>query len=307
MSLRKRSITGLLFGAAMTGGTLIHPLGYMLLYLLILVLALREFWAISAESTIRPWLRYFRIGSGLLMGLAFPLALFLSLEVSLDTKLLIDWWYFPVPSSLFTGGVFAGFLYVGLFTGLFLLGGFFIALIAELYGAAAHPFQHLAYLAASIFYLAFPAWMLLMLPPALTMSLLLLIWANDSFAYLFGRKIGKTPLFPRLSPKKTWEGTLSGMLGSIVAAFLAYFLFVNDWSLLAGTNLVLLIATALALSLVGTAGDLVESMLKRQIGIKDSGHFLPGHGGMLDRFDSFFLVVPFAFLLFSFYQLSGWG
>lgn len=292
----------------MIGGTLVHPLAYMGLYMLILVLALLEFWALCAEQDIRPWLRYVRIGTGLVMGMAFPLSLFVALDLQLPALDLAssEWWYFSAPSSLFVAGAFDGLLYVGLLTGLFLVGGFFIALLTELYGAAKHPFLHLAYLSGSIFYLAFPMWMLFTLPPALIMSVLLLIWANDSFAYLFGRKIGKTPLFPRLSPNKTWEGTLSGVLGSIVAAFLAYSLFVNDWENLNAVNILTLVGAALVLGFVGTAGDLVESMFKRQMGIKDSGNLLPGHGGVLDRFDSLFLVIPFAFLLFRFYQWSGW-
>jgi phosphatidate cytidylyltransferase len=130
--------------------------------------------------------------------------------------------------------------------------------------------------------------------PALVFGLLLLVWASDSFAYLIGSRIGKTKLFPRISPGKTWEGTLGGILGAVTAAFVLHYLFPTELTL----------NTWLGLSLIavvfGTLGDLIESMLKRSLNVKDSGNLMPGHGGMLDRFDAFMFFVPWAVLFLSF-------
>ena len=112
-------------------------------------------------------------------------------------------------------------------------------------------------------------------------------WANDTGAYLIGSQIGRTKLFPRISPKKTWEGSAGGVLVTFLAGYLLSRIFSDislvDWCVLAGI-----------VSIFGSLGDLVESMLKRSLQIKDSGNLLPGHGGFLDRFDAFIFLLPFA-------------
>jgi phosphatidate cytidylyltransferase len=125
----------------------------------------------------------------------------------------------------------------------------------------------------------------------LILSLLLLIWTNDTFAYIGGSMMGKHKLFPAHSPKKSWEGFIVGILGASGAAILLhlYLLSEFDW-------LFSLIMACIA-SVIGTMGDLLESMIKRNAGIKDSGSIMPGHGGFLDRFDAFIFVIPFVFLL----------
>lgn len=113
------------------------------------------------------------------------------------------------------------------------------------------------------------------------------IWMNDSFAYLVGRKIGKTKLFERISPNKTWEGTLGGIFFStLFLSIFAYFYEANFsfW----------LILINILICILATLGDLIESNLKRFTQVKDSSQFLPGHGGFLDRLDSLLLVIPFA-------------
>lgn len=119
------------------------------------------------------------------------------------------------------------------------------------------------------------------------LSLVLMIWMNDTMAYLVGSFIGKTPFSP-ISPKKTWEGTIGGALLTIIgAAIWGYFTdyySMTDWMVL-----------ALCAAIAGTAGDLLESKLKRLANIKDSGTMMPGHGGALDRFDSILVATPFAF------------
>ena len=115
---------------------------------------------------------------------------------------------------------------------------------------------------------------------------LVLIWISDSGAYLIGRKLGKTKLFEKHSPKKTWEGFLGAGLFTMAGGFVIYTL-END------KDLGFWMLTALIVWIVGTLGDLFESSIKRTFGVKDSGTFLPGHGGFLDRFDSLIMVIPY--------------
>lgn len=123
----------------------------------------------------------------------------------------------------------------------------------------------------------------------LPLMLILFIWMNDTMAYLCGSFVGKTKFFPEISPKKTLEGTLGGILFTM--AFAAVWGYYTDWF-----PLWQWIVFGGIASLVGTAGDLLESKLKRLAGIKDSGTMMPGHGGALDRFDSLLFAAPFAFI-----------
>ena len=125
--------------------------------------------------------------------------------------------------------------------------------------------------------------------PGLIVLVFCLLWANDIFAYLTGRLLGKHKLFPRISPGKTIEGSIGGLVFTLIAT--AVFAHYADW---------LQIPVALGMAAIavvfGTLGDLCESMLKRQAGVKDSGKLIPGHGGILDRFDSVMFSVPFIFV-----------
>ena len=122
----------------------------------------------------------------------------------------------------------------------------------------------------------------------LPLALILMLWTNDTMAYLVGSFIGKTPFSP-ISPKKTWEGTIGGAVLTIAGAAVFGMYYTKfpmiDWIML-----------ALCASVAGTAGDLLESKLKRLADIKDSGTMMPGHGGALDRFDSLLVATPFAFV-----------
>jgi len=118
-------------------------------------------------------------------------------------------------------------------------------------------------------------------------AMFLLIWANDTFAYLTGRLIGRTKLFERISPKKTWEGTLGGILMTLLVGFLMGTFFPDSGSIGFWIGAAVIIAPCAIL------GDLYESLFKRSLKIKDSGSILPGHGGILDRFDAVFFSVPF--------------
>lgn len=127
------------------------------------------------------------------------------------------------------------------------------------------------------------------------LGLIVMNWSNDVFAYFTGRLFGKHFLAPDISPKKTVEGAAGGMLATILASYLVNtYLFNTEFAL--HTILILGISVWLA----GTLGDLYESKMKRIIGTKDSGHLLPGHGGFLDRFDSFFFVIPVGIFVLSF-------
>ena len=124
-------------------------------------------------------------------------------------------------------------------------------------------------------------------------SILVLIWVNDSFAFIVGKNFGKTKLFVTVSPKKTVEGFIGGFAFSLIAAYFISTLN-KDFSL---TNWFIIAAIV---SIIGTIGDLVESKLKRQANIKDSGTIMPGHGGILDRLDSLLFAAPFVYLYINF-------
>lgn len=124
----------------------------------------------------------------------------------------------------------------------------------------------------------------------LLMSVLLLVVANDTFGYLFGAWLGKHPMAPRISPKKSWEG-MAGSIGGAVVVGIALCLFALHAPWWVG------IALAVPSVLASTAGDLAESMVKRELGIKDMSHLLPGHGGVMDRLDSMLFAVPVGYLV----------
>ena len=163
------------------------------------------------------------------------------------------------------------------------------------------PFQNIAITILAVCYVAIPFSFYLALgfmgagfSYILPLSLLLLIWANDSGAYIFGVTLGKHRLFERHSPKKSWEGFVGGIfIASLVAWILSGY--VNT---IAPTHWLML---AILVGLVGTFGDLVESMFKRSLNIKDSGSFLPGHGGLLDRFDSLIFAAPLVYIYLTYF------
>jgi len=171
-----------------------------------------------------------------------------------------------------------------------------LGLLYFLFSKKGEQFNNLNKFLAGLFYIGGGCIFLTMIPykndefaKYLIMGIFILIWVNDSFAYLVGRSIGRTKLFPSVSPKKTIEGALGGFVFTLAAAFFMakYEPIVNvtQWMTLAGVIVV-----------VGNLGDLVESKLKRVAGVKDSGALLPGHGGMLDRLDSLVFAAPFAYL-----------
>ena len=132
--------------------------------------------------------------------------------------------------------------------------------------------------------------------PKILISIFILIWTNDSFAYIVGKSIGKTKLFARISPKKTIEGFIGGVVFCVSASYLISKYYIE----IAEGKMFIWIIIALIVGVFGTTGDLIESKFKRFAGVKDSGKIMPGHGGVLDRLDSVIFVAPIVFL---FYQI----
>lgn len=170
----------------------------------------------------------------------------------------------------------------------------FMTFVYELYTGSKEPFSNIANMFMGMIYIGIPFALLDFIAfdgtyfyADTVFGLLLMTWANDSAAYLFGSVYGRRKLFPRISPKKTWEGSAGGMVVTFLIAWLLSYFFLElalyHWMALAAIVVVF-----------GTLGDLVESMLKRSVAAKDSGSLLPGHGGVLDRFDGFIFLLPFA-------------
>ena len=178
-------------------------------------------------------------------------------------------------------------------------------LISELYLKNENPINSWAYTMLGQMYIAMPFSMINVLAfqqgemgqvtfdSLLPLSIFIFLWTNDTGAYLCGSFFGKHKLFPRISPKKSWEGSIGGgLLVLIVAGVIGYFTNTDtDPHML---SIPAWIGLGLVVVVFGTWGDLVESLFKRTLGIKDSGNILPGHGGMLDRFDSSLMAIPAA-------------
>ena len=259
-----RTFTGIIFVAAIVSAICIHPYSFLALFALVVGLALWEFYGWGMEY--KGWNELFGITGGI---------------------------YLFTATFLFAGGFVSGYIFYPYV--LFLL----IVLISSLYHTGSEPIIHCAMSFFAQFYCAgllstmnfiifdpvtklyFPYYALL---------IFIFVWLNDTGAYLTGITFGKHRLFQRISPKKSWEGFLGGLtitaLSSQIIAY--YFPQIINWyhSL----------AIAIVVVIFATYGDLVESLLKRSSKVKDSGILLPGHGGILDRFDSAILVSPAVFL-----------
>lgn len=174
----------------------------------------------------------------------------------------------------------------------------FSVFIAELYKKNPSPFTNIAYTFTGIIYVIIPFCFFYSLGFIqdngeynfhLPLSFLLMLWASDTGAYLFGMKLGKTKLFERHSPKKSWEGFFGGVFTSVLVAYIISLFFTELSPVVLGGMAVLIVS-------FGTLGDLVESMLKRSLNVKDSGNILPGHGGFLDRFDGLLIAAPIVYV-----------
>ena len=246
----------------------------LLLFFLVALLGLNEYYRISEKLNAAPYK---------LVGTAFGIALFTWFSL----PALQIWLHMDLTS---VGRVLAGALLLCPFV--FLL----IALFSD------HPSNlwNILHSLLGLLYVVLPFSLLIIIPirftgqsfdydPFRILGIIFLIWTNDTMAYLGGSLFGKTKMYERISPGKTWEGTLIGATCTVVVGFVLN---------LAGTYPQEFVwpVVALLVAALGTCGDLVESMLKRMAGVKDSGQIMPGHGGALDRFDSLIFVTPFVYL-----------
>ncbi len=170
---------------------------------------------------------------------------------------------------------------------------FALSAIVQLWKQSDQPFRDAAYSMVPLLYIGLPLSLMLALVPdagaRVVLMLVLMVWLNDSGAYIGGSLFGKHKMWERHSPGKTWEGTAFGVLVTVLVA-----VFVGPW-IQPAVAWYHWLALGLICSVIDTLGDLVESMLKRSVGMKDSGNIMPGHGGFLDRFDSLLIIMPFAF------------
>lgn len=177
--------------------------------------------------------------------------------------------------------------------------------ICELYRKSATPIANIATSLLGALYVAFPMALLLIVPmllgvgkwnPWIMIFYIFIIWANDVFAYLFGITLGRHRLFERISPKKSWEGFFGGLLGAMAMGWVA--------ATILEASVPMWVGLALVAAISGVFGDLVESLMKRSVDVKDSGNIIPGHGGWLDRFDALILSAPFVFIYACLYTLA---
>jgi phosphatidate cytidylyltransferase len=266
--MRIRAITGFFFIIVMLASVLLDHYVFGAFYLLLSSFALWEFYGLVKKAGIKP-----NLVTGLLNGI-FIYVIFALLSAPSENdyhKLL-----FLLPVTL--SGVFIQELFKKNDAPFTNIGYTYLGLIFTIIPFTF--FHGLAYVSGT-FNFHFP------------LAFLLMLWANDTGAYLVGSKLGKTKLFERHSPKKTWEGLIGGILITALAAYIIS-LYYTDLPLQHW------IWIGVIISCFGTTGDLIESMFKRSIDVKDSGGILPGHGGLLDRFDGLLIAAPivYAYLYF---------
>ena len=264
----QRAVTGVLFVIVLVGCILYSPLSFGILFTIISALSVHEFaqlvsksGEVSINKTITP------LGGAYL----FPALMSFCTQQSVGARVFLPY-----------------------------LGLLLYMMITELYLKKKNPTGNWAYSMLSQLYVALPFALLNVLAfqnspetgsvtynPILPLSIFVFIWLSDTGAYCVGSLIGKHRLFERISPKKSWEGSIGGGIFSIASSlgFAHFFPFMPGWQW---------VGLAIVVVIFGTWGDLTESLMKRQLGIKDSGNILPGHGGMLDRFDSALMAIPAA-------------
>jgi len=265
-NLTQRLITGILGSAAIIAGVSVGEWTYFLIFLVITLFTLLEFYTLMGLDGLAPQKAY-----GTFCGvLIFCLSFFIEGQIPVNGKILTSEYYlliFPLVSCIYMIKLYKKF--------------------------ERKPFTNIAFTFLGIFYVAVP---FVLLNVAvfdegrynyeIILGSLLILWASDTGAYFAGTRFGKRKLFERISPKKSWEGFVGGALLALVFAFgcslYLHSLAIEQW-----------IIVGILIIVGGTFGDLIESLLKRSIEIKDSGDALPGHGGFLDRFDGLLISAPF--------------
>lgn len=259
--LIKRTIFGAIYVVLVVTSLLFfRPYYFQLLFLLVSTFAVREFHKITGSDTLITM-----------------------------SGMLLSWLMFCAISLFVCTGYYVCSVYILFLYGLVLL----FTIIAELFKKADSPIRNWGLLFAGQTMVALPFTLMSVIfaeSNMLLLSLFVLIWLNDTGAYCTGSLFGKHKMFPRVSPGKSWEG----LVGGAVFAMVAGWILLSDPFCFTGINYPLWLSLLIALVVVvfGTLGDLVESLMKRTLGIKDSGNVIPGHGGLLDRFDSLLLATP---------------
>ena len=264
--MKIRAITGFFFVLVMLASVLTGAYPFAVFFLVLSLLCVDEFYRLVKTDTVKPQ-RF--------SGMVLALTVFIPVLVHLLKGQGLHYIFFAAPIAV-------------------------LICIAELYLKAEKPFHNLAYTYFGVSYLIMPfafftasAFLGAEYNFHIPLGTMLLLWASDTGAYLFGVRWGKTKLFERHSPKKSWEGFLGGMFTSLLVAFILSTQFMElsaiNWAVMS----VLVVVG-------GTFGDLCESMLKRSVGKKDSGSLLPGHGGLLDRFDGLLFAAPLVFVYLYF-------
>ncbi len=272
----RRTLTAVWIVIFVLGGFWLHPVSFFLTGLFIVAATQYEYYSMIKSAGIRP-----QAAVGIIAGLSIFIVSTLVAAGRLQGKYFLA----LIPLSL-------------------------ALMIGELFRKDEKPFDSLAHTFLSIIYIAVPFSLFpfaafsrtglqslighqdIVFSPGIIVGFFLVLWANDTGAYLTGVSIGRHRLMERISPKKSWEGFFGGLVSAIFAAWL-----LGDWfGVLTKSQWM---TAAIIISVAGTMGDLFESMLKRSIGVKDSGSIMPGHGGFLDRFDSALFAFPLLYLFLS--------
>lgn len=258
-NLAQRSITGVLFATVVIGSIWLDVKAQAAVFFIFMALGLWEFFRLFDEDK--------RIQLAKIPSFILGIGLF--------ALLIINLFWNPKINTL-----------------LFIFPFYFLFTAIELWRKKSNPLLNIAIPSFGVLYLVIPFYLSIELNQhdnsnlPLVAGMFFLIWANDTFAYFTGRAFGKTKLFERISPKKTWEGTIGGIVFTLSAGFLIG-TFINK-----GEEVFWMVA-AVIIAPCSICGDLLESLFKRSLNIKDSGNILPGHGGILDRFDAVLFAVPF--------------
>lgn len=275
--LLTRAITGLVFVAVLIGAIVWNKYSVAGLFFIVSILGLIEFFKLMEKAGFKPKKRV----AGVVGALIYTII------------------------ALYSFGGEVTFAYL-----LFIFPLLVVLVLLELFRKSEYPVTNFAFSIAGIFYIIIPFAMLNFFAYnseyydtleiedyqyILLLAFFVIQWANDTGAYIVGRLIGKHKLFERISPNKTWEGALGGAVFALIAGFLfAYFStgHLGHWLAIAGLIVIF-----------GTLGDLTESQIKRSVGVKDSGNLLPGHGGILDRFDGVLFSAPFVLTYLQLFQI----